>query len=119
MIGCLSKEQSPVETSVFGAEFCTMKHSMENLCVICYKFHMMGVLIKGLSYVYDDNMPIVINVTKPESTLRKKSNLICYHAVCGAVEIGLALVADIPTKKNHSDLFPKVLYDQIRNGMFS
>ena len=32
MIDWLSKKQSTVETSVFGAEFCTMKHGIEN-CV--------------------------------------------------------------------------------------
>ena len=31
MIDWLSKKQSTVETSVFGAEFCAMKHGIENL----------------------------------------------------------------------------------------
>eukprot|EP00804_Cyclotella_cryptica_P008802 CCRYP_015636-RA/>CCRYP_015636-RA protein AED:0.30 eAED:0.30 QI:0/0/0/1/1/1/2/0/194 len=109
MIDWLWKKQSTVETSVFGAKFCTMKHGTENLRGICYKLRMMGVPIKGSSYVYGDNMSVVTNVSKPELTLRKKSNLICYHAVREPIVIGKALVAHIPTKKNLADLFTKVM----------
>eukprot|EP00804_Cyclotella_cryptica_P016786 CCRYP_002072-RA/>CCRYP_002072-RA protein AED:0.33 eAED:0.33 QI:0/0/0/1/0/0/2/0/379 len=112
MIDWLSKKQSTVETSVFGAEFCAMKHSIENLRGIRYKLRMMGVPMKGASYVYGDNMSVVTNMSKPESTLKKKSNSICYHAVREAVAMDEALVAHIPTKKNLADLFTKVLYGQ-------
>ena len=56
--------------------------------------------MKGASYVYGDNMSVVTNSSKPELTLKKKSNLFCYHAVHEAVAMGKALVAHIPTKKN-------------------
>ena len=58
-------------------------------------------------------MSVVTNVSKPESTLRKKSNSICYHAVCEAIAMGEALAAHIRTKKNIADLFTKVLYGQM------
>jgi hypothetical protein len=112
MIDWLSKKQSTAETSVFGAEFCAMKHGIENLCGIRYKLRMMGVPIKGPSYIYGDNMSGVTNVSRPESTIRKKSNSICYHAVHEAIAMGEALVARIPTKKNLDDSFTKVLYGQ-------
>ena len=99
MIDWLLKKQSTVETSVFGAEFCAMKHGIENLRGILYKVRMMGVPVKGASYVYGDNMSVVNNTSKPESTLKKKSNSICYHAVREAIAMGEALVAHIPTKK--------------------
>ena len=107
MIDWLSKKQSTVETSVFSSEFCTMKHGIENLCGIHCKLHMMGVPVRGPSYVYGDNMSVVTNSSKPESTLKKKSNSICYHAVREAVAMDEALVAHIP-----ADLFTKVLYGQ-------
>ncbi len=74
MINWLLKKQSTVETSVFSAEFCTMKHGIENLRGIHYKLRMMGIPVKGASYVYGDNMSVVNNTSKPESTLKKKSN---------------------------------------------
>ena len=85
MIDLLSKKQSTVETSVFSAEFCAMKHGIENLCGIRYKLCMMGIPVKGATYVYGDNMSVVTNVIQPESMLEKKSNSICYHAVREAV----------------------------------
>ncbi len=42
---------------------------------------MMGVAIDGATHVYGDNMSIIKNTSKPESTLNKKSNTVCYHAV--------------------------------------
>ena len=49
---------------------------------------MMEVPIKGASYMYGEDMSVVTNVSKPESTLQKKSNAICYHAIGEAIEIG-------------------------------
>ncbi len=89
-----------------------MKHGIENLRGICYKLCMIVVPMKGVSYMCGDNMSVVTNSSKPESTLKKKSNSICYHAVREAVAMGKALVAHIPTKKNLADLFTKVLYGQ-------
>eukprot|EP00804_Cyclotella_cryptica_P022283 CCRYP_018121-RA/>CCRYP_018121-RA protein AED:0.43 eAED:0.43 QI:0/-1/0/1/-1/0/1/0/103 len=88
-----------------------MRHGIENLRDICYKLCMMGVPVKGPSYVYGDNMSVVTNVSKPELTL---SNSICYHAVREALAMGEALVAHILTKKNLADLFTEVLYGQTR-----
>jgi hypothetical protein len=43
---------------------------------------MMGVTLSGPNFVYGDNMSVVHNIQRPESVLKKKSNSICYHAVC-------------------------------------
>ena len=44
-------------------------------------------------------MAVIINVSKPESMLKKKSNVTCYHAVREAIAMSEALVAHISTKK--------------------
>ena len=112
MIDWLLKKQSTIEVSVFGAKFSALRHGIENLHDIRYKLGMMGIPVDKPSYVYGNNMSVVTNVSKPESTLKKKLNSICYHAVREAVAMGEALVAHIPTKKNLADLFTKVLYGQ-------
>ena len=81
LINWLSKKQETIEGSVFGAEFVAMKTVVEALRVIRYKLRMMGVLLTKPTYVYGDNMSIIYNTSRPESTLKKKSNSICYHAV--------------------------------------
>ena len=87
----LSKRQATVETSVFGAEFVAMKQGIETLRGLRYKLRMMGIAISGPSYIYGDNMSVVNNSSKPESTLNKKSNQVCYHAVREAVAMGECL----------------------------
>ena len=81
LIDWISKEQAMIETSVFGAEFVVMKHGIEKLRGLRYKLHMMGIPLTGSSFIYGGNKSQVTNLTKPESTLKKKCNSICYHAV--------------------------------------
>jgi hypothetical protein len=47
-----------------------MKHGIENMQGIHCKLRVMGVPINGQSYSYGDNMSVVTNVSKPESTLK-------------------------------------------------
>ena len=87
-----------------------MKLLMEDLRGIRYKLRMMGVLIPDPSYVYGDNMSVIHNTQRPESTLKKKSNSVCYHAVRESVAMGETLVGKIGTDENCADLATKVLY---------
>ena len=67
LVNWLSKKQTTIETSIFGAKFVSFKHVMEALGGICYKIWMM-------SYVYRDNMSVINNTQQPESTLKNKPN---------------------------------------------
>ena len=73
---------------VFRADFLSMKIVMEILQGIRYKLRMMVVPISGPSYIYGDKMSFIYNNQRPESTLKKKSNYICYHAVCEFFAMG-------------------------------
>jgi hypothetical protein len=88
IIDWLLKKQSTIETLMFGVEFCTLKHGIENLRGIRYKLRRMGVPIDGATRIFGDNMSVVTNSSKPELTLKKKSNSVCYHAVREAVVMG-------------------------------
>lgn len=105
----LSKKQSTIETSVFGAEFVAMKIGVEALRGLRYKLRMMGVPISGPSAVYGDNMSVVHNTQRPESTLKKKSNSICYHFVREAVAMGECRIAHISTHENVADIATKLI----------
>ena len=110
LIDWLSKKQSTIESSVFGAEFGSMKQGLEACRGIRYKLQMMYVPVDGLVYIYGDNMSVIHNTSKPESRLKKKSNSICYHAVRESVASGESLTTHISTHDNLSDLLTKVLY---------
>ena len=105
----LSKKQSTIETSVFGAEFVAMKIGMEALRGLRYKLRMMGVPISGPSYIYGDNMSVIHNTQRPESTLKKKSNSICYHAVRESVAMGECLTGHVSTDENPADIATKIV----------
>ena len=81
LIQWISKWQPTIKTSIFGAEFVAMKHGIEVLRGLHYKLRMMGVPLTGPSFIYGDNKFQVINFSVPESTLKKKSHSICYHAI--------------------------------------
>ena len=57
---------------MFGAKCVAMKQGMEAVHVLRYNLRMMGVRISGPTYVYGDNILVIHNTQRPESTLRKK-----------------------------------------------
>ena len=116
LVQWVSKKQSTVETSVFGAEFVALKHGMETLRGIQYKLRMMGTDLNGPNLIYEDNMSVVTNSSLPESTLNKKSNSVCYHAVRESVAMGESLVAHVPSAQNLADFLTKVLSGIKRRG---
>jgi hypothetical protein len=103
------KKQGLIESSTFGSEFVALKTGMEANWALRYKLRMMGVPVDGPTYVYCDNMSVVHNTSSPESTLKKKSNAIAYHAVREAVAMGEMLIAYIKSNKNVADIMTKVL----------
>ena len=108
-ISWLSKKQATIETSVFGAEFVAMKLGMEHSRSVRYKLRMMGVEVSEPTYVYGDNMSVIHNTQRPESTLKKKSNSICYHAVRESAAMGEILTGHISTHENPADLATKII----------
>ena len=80
LIQWFSKKQATIETSVFGADSLALKTFMETLRGIRYKLRMMGVPIPVPSYIYGYNMLVIHNTQLPVSTLKIKSNSICYYS---------------------------------------
>ncbi len=86
-----------------------MKIGVDTRRGLRYKLRMMGVAIDGATHVYEDNMSVIKNTSLPESTLNKKSNAVCYHAVRESVAMGETLMMHIPGAENPTDLMSKVL----------
>ena len=70
-------KQSKLKTSVFGAEFVTIKHGIDALKGLRQNLRMMGIPISGSSCIYENNMSVVHNTYGPKLVLRKKSNSFC------------------------------------------
>ena len=117
LVQWLSKKQATIETSVFGTEFVAMKIGMESLRGLRYKLRMMGVPIWGPLLIYGDNMAVIHNTQQHESTLKKNSNSIAYHAVRELVAMGESLSGHVGTNSNVADLATKVLVGKKRRSM--
>ena len=102
-----SKKQTSVETSSFGSEFVAMKHGTEYVRGLRYKLRMMGIPVLGPTYIYGDNQSVLFNTTIPESTLKRKSQSICYHFVREGSARDEWRTAYVNTKANPSDILTK------------
>jgi hypothetical protein len=94
-----------------------MKHGIEKLRGLLYKLCMMGIPLIGPSFIYGDNKSQITNSTKPESTLKKKCNSICYHAIQESVAMGESRITHISTHDNLSDLITKVTHSAKRRKL--
>ena len=88
---------------MFGAEFVALKQGVEALRGLQHKLHMMGVPMSGPSYVHGDNVSVIDNSSKTDSTLNKKSNQVCHHFMHEWVATGECVVTHIPTGDNLGD----------------
>ena len=62
-------------------------------------------------------MSVIHNTQRPESTLKKKSNYIAYHAVRESVSMGKSLTGNVGTNRHVADLATKVLVGKKRRSM--
>ena len=85
----ISKCQNIVEMSTFGSEFVALHIAMELLKSLSYKLGMFCIPLVGQANVFCNNEAVVKNTTMPESTLKKKHNLIAYHHIQEAVTVGV------------------------------
>ena len=96
--------------------FTAPAHNFESQRGLRYKIRMMGIPLENPSYILGDNMSVIKNTQTPESTLKKKSNSICYHFCRESVAMGESLTAHVPTNDNLADLATKVLFGEKRRG---
>ena len=87
-----SKRQNTLEAATFGSEFVALRICKELIVTLRYKLRIFGVLLNGPTDVFCDKRGLVMNVSKPESTLQKKHNASNYHAVYEAAAAGILRV---------------------------
>ena len=70
---------------------------------------MLGIPVSQPAFIYGDNEAVVRNTTKPESTLKKKSQSIAYHFVRQGVARNEWLMTHIRSEYNCSDTLTKTV----------
>ena len=86
-----------------------MHTALETSQGIQYKLRMMEANLDIPAYIYGDNMSVVHNTSKPESTLKKKANLVCYHYIRKVVAADECRTGHISTHENPADIATKPL----------
>ena len=114
-----SKKQNTVETSTFGAELVAMRAAMEAVRSLRIKLQYLGIPVTGPTYLLGDNKSVVLSTTNAESTLNKKPQAICWHAVREAAAQGWLRIGWEPTESNIADLFTKLLEIPKRRDLLS
>ena len=104
-----SKRQNTVESSTFGSEYIAMRQAIDYIVALRYKLRMMGIPFEGPTNVFCDNNAVVINSTRPESTLKRKHNSVAYHRVREAQAGGIVRIAKEGTSTNLADMLTKLL----------
>ena len=103
------KRQSTVETSTYGAEINACKTAGELVIEYRYKLRMLGVPLKDKAFVYGDNLSVIINGSKPESVLKKKTHACYFHFIRELCAASLMSLHKIDSAENRSDALTKSL----------
>ena len=105
----MSKRQGAIETSTYGAEFCSMRTAVEEVQSVRYMLRCLGVRVNTASLVCGDNKGVVQNCTIPDSLLKKKHVAIAYHKTRESAAAGIVHPIKIAGINNFADLFTKAL----------
>ena len=106
---CFLKKQTSVENSLFGSEMMAMKQTVEYLRGLRYKIRVSGIPVDGPVFIYGDNQSVLANTTRPESTIKKKSQSIAYHFLRKGCAADILRTSYIHTSENVADLMTKPL----------
>jgi hypothetical protein len=104
-----SKRQNTVESSTFGSKFVAARIAVEMIEGLRYKLRMFGIPIDGPTNMFCDNQSVVINATKPESTLKKKHCAVAYHRCRESQAAGVTQWCHEPGETNLADVLTKSL----------
>jgi len=104
-----SKRQSTVETSTYGSELVAARLAMEAIIEMRYKLRMLGFEITGPSWLFGDNMSVILNTTMPSSMLKKKHHACSYHRCREIIAASIVRFLHCESSKNISDVMTKPL----------
>ena len=111
-----------METSTYGSEIVAGRIAVEHLVSTRYALRMLGVPLLHESWLFGDNMTVILNCSKPESTLKKKHHACAYHFIREAVSTGWLFLIHKTSDMNRADILtkalnPAVLYGKIKGWL--
>ena len=86
-----------------------MKQACEFVRGLRYKLRMMGIPVDEPSFMFGDNQPVLANTANPGSTIKKKSQSICFHYIREGYARDEWCTAYVKTCDNIADILTKYL----------
>ena len=86
-----------------------MKQACEFVRGLGYKLRMMGIPVDKPSFMFGDNQSMLANTANPGSTIKKKSQSICFHFISEGCAYDEWSTAYVKTCENIADLLTKSL----------
>ena len=86
-----------------------MKYCCEYIRGLCYKLQMMGIPWEDPAHISGDNQSVLANTNIPDSTLKKKSQIIAYHFIREGSARDYWRTSYVNTHDNEVDLLTKLL----------
>jgi hypothetical protein len=117
----MSKRQSLVQASTYGAEFLAARTATEEILSLRYFLRSFGVPVSRASRFFGDNMSVLLSISEPDSQLKKKHLCIAYHILRECIASHVLEPFYIPSGQNYSDFLTKGLiapvHDYHTNGL--
>ena len=102
-----------------GSDFIAMKSCCEYVRGLRYKLRMMGITVELTTYIFGDNQSVLVNSSKPHSSLKKKSSSIAFHFVREGAAKDEWRVANLNISYNPADMATKSLDGGEKQSRFS
>jgi hypothetical protein len=120
-VAWFSKRQGSVQASTYGAEFVAARVATEEILSLRYFLRSFGVPVTRATRMFGDNMSVLLNISHPDSQLKKKHIAIAYHILRENVASCVLQPFYIPSAQNYSDFLTKGLvapvHDYHTNGL--
>ena len=117
-VTAISRRQSSVQTSTFGAELTALKTTTEEVLELRYFMRSLGILVDQATPIFVDNAGVVLNTTNPASSLNKKALALSYHFVREHQHGEVINIRHINTEDNYADPMTKALASPKHHGFF-
>ena len=96
-----------------------MRLAVEMIKALKYKLWMFGIEnMEDETKIFGDNNAVIINISVPESTIKKKHHSINYDYVRESIAAGFVLIFKVDTGSNLADLFTKLVDGVKRKDFF-
>jgi hypothetical protein len=105
----ISKRQASVQSSTYGAEFLAARVATEEILSLRYYLRSFGVKVSRAARMFGDNMSVLLNISEPDSQLKKKHLCIAYHILRENIACHVLEAFYIPSGQNFSDFLTKAL----------